>query len=166
MNVDNLIGFVYDKEYKKINKCVKSNIDINIKDEDERTLLMHAVLDTEHDLNMIRYLLELGIDVNARDKQNWTALHFACQSQKADIITILLNNNAEINIVDSFGNSPLWRAVMNGRDNIDLIKLLLKHGANPFQKNSHNNSAYDIAKRTRDSVLTTLFENYKSIDIQ
>ena len=62
---------------------------------------------------MIDYLVDRGISVNAFDDgQHWTALHFAARDQKPKVVELLLAHKAEVDSVDSFGNTPLWRSVM------------------------------------------------------
>ena len=43
----------------------------------------------------------------------------------------LLENGALTEVKDSFGNTPLFRAVFNSKGEGDIIKLLLVAGANP-----------------------------------
>ena len=164
VSVDDLIGFVYVQDFKKIKSNIKNKDDANVRDEDGRTLLMHAALDTEHNLNLIRLLIDLGIDVNAPDNQNWTALHFACQDQKTDIINVLLENNAKVNGINANGSSPVLLAVKNGKCNNSLnilVRLLLNYGADPYKKNNNGISAYNIAENRQDMVLLELFEKYQ-----
>jgi ankyrin repeat protein len=65
--------------------------------------------------------LDLGADVNARDKQGATALFFC---QRVDACRALLDRGALVNAVDCRGNTALHSA-----GQIDLCRVLLEHGA-------------------------------------
>ena len=68
-----------------------------------------------------------GVHGNAKT----TALHLACRLAKFDLVLYLLEQNADINIQNCFGNTPLHVAIENGPQNGRLIcKLLVEWGAN------------------------------------
>lgn len=113
-------------------------------DEFGRTILHYVGL--RGYLDFARYLVvELGLDVNAKDKNGWTPLHFACQEQQVAMVEYLLGKLAEIDVQDANGNTPLSNAVFNYRGNQALIPLLLKCGANPEMKNFHGVSPQELA---------------------
>ena len=45
-------------------------------------------------------LIQNGADVNAVDKDKWTALHYAAQNGHVDVVKVLLQNGANVNAVD------------------------------------------------------------------
>ncbi len=51
----------------------------------------------------------------------------------------LLDLNAKINVVNAYGNTPLFNALMG--DSLELVDLLLKRGSNPAHINHHMSSA-------------------------
>src|SRR5439155_24639342 len=111
-------------------ELLKKGIDINSLDEDGRSILMHALLASDASLGIVKLLIQNGADVNLREpKQQWTALHFAAREGRAEIVKLLLDNKSEVDARDSFGNTPLWRAVMDFRGDDKVIRLLLSHGA-------------------------------------
>ena len=72
------------------------------------------------------------------------ALFWAVNNGNIEVIELLLENEADINLQDKDGNTPLISAVYKNK-NIEVIKLLLKHGANPHILNDLDNNALDIA---------------------
>lgn len=57
-----------------------------------RNDLMNAVIDGQVDA--VRHFLHGGTDVDASDKQGWTALHFAVQNADVTITRMLLQAGA------------------------------------------------------------------------
>ena len=74
---------------------------------------------------LVRRLLASGADVNARtDVDGATPLHIASD---AEVISILIDCNADINAEDDEGLSPVHRAVRQG--NVDRVRMLWNRGA-------------------------------------
>ncbi|MFC1765249.1 ankyrin repeat domain-containing protein [Planctomycetota bacterium] len=67
-------------------------------------------------------------DVNAKDENGRTPLHFAVESAKNVIIEVLLDKGANINAKDKDGRTPLHLAAESADE--DMIELLLDKGAN------------------------------------
>ncbi|XP_065877553.1 serine/threonine-protein kinase 12 [Euphorbia lathyris] len=96
----------------------------------------------EGNLDGIRELLDLNVDVNFRDIDNRTALHIAACQGYADVVGVLLDNGAEIDTQDRWGSTPLADAMHY--KNHDVIKLLEKHGAKPLMAPMHVNHAREV----------------------
>ena len=144
---DELYAYIYRKDLITLGAMLGSNPSVNIRDADGRTLLMHAVLAEEASLMVVKFLIERGVDVNAVDSdQQWTALHFAARDQNRDIVKTLLESGAHPEPLDTFGNTPLWRAVMNRAPDLELVRLLMDFGADPRRKNNTGISPIDVAR--------------------
>jgi uncharacterized protein len=155
--MDEVVTAIYTKDVE-ILKTFDSS-DVNQVDEDDRTPLMHAVLAEDADNTIVNLLIERGADVNAEDNgRHWTALHFAAQAQRDDIVKTLLENGATVDPVDTIGNSPLWVAVMNtSTSSLDVVRRLVESGADPNRKNTAGIAPVDIAKQSgRNDILAEL----------
>ena len=77
---------------------------------------------------LVRELILGGADVNARQADGMTALHWAVYLDEPDTASLLVSSGAEVNAVNRYGVTPLSLAATNG--NANLITLLLDAGAN------------------------------------
>ena len=75
----------------------------------KRTALHIAV---QNDSNDAKELVQKGANVNAVDKHNWTALHYAVG--KTVIAKVLIQNGADVNAVDnSETHTSAWQLRMD-----------------------------------------------------
>jgi len=61
----------------------------------------------------------------------------------------LITNTNQINMFNNLGMSPLFKAI--GLDHIDLVKYLLKNGADIHLKNYRGVTVLDVAKKTKNN---------------
>lgn len=93
-----------------------------------------------NDIDGVKFFSKAGaLVINQRNKGGATSLHIACRESNFEIAKILVDNGANVNIVDNEGWSPLMRASLAG--NKDIVELLLKNGAKAHLLNSLNESA-------------------------
>lgn len=98
------------------------------------------------DVAAVRRLLAEGADVNARTRYGATALFFAADKARLDVVSLLLEKGADPNVKDSFyGATPLdW--AMN-HDATEVVLLLVQKGANDPA------SALELAIKQKDARL-------------
>lgn len=78
-------------------------------------------------LEMVRELLEKGVDVNSREfLTKWSPLHCAAGGSHFEVVRLLLDRGADINATGSFG-TPLH----NTKD-VEMVRELLAAGADPM----------------------------------
>ena len=123
-------------------KSLVSKSSIEVTDGEGRTPLIYAALSGNTEI--LNWLIELKADVNSQDRNGWCALHAASQNKHPEIIQSLINNGANPNLTDSFGNGPLWTATMNARGDQTIPQMLLQAGANANHKNNSNRSPNDM----------------------
>ena len=90
-------------------------------------------------------LLAAGADVAAKNNQGFTALHFACQENRLDVVEVLLDAGAPVDPVDQWGNTPLWRAVFNANGNARVVRRLVLAGADPDKANASSKTPRELA---------------------
>uniref|UniRef100_A0ABD2XG76 Uncharacterized protein n=1 Tax=Trichogramma kaykai TaxID=54128 RepID=A0ABD2XG76_9HYME len=97
-----------------------------------------------------KQLLQSNVDLNARNKKGWTALHFAVtRCENLEAIELLLKNEANPNVFDNHKRTPLhWigrrrTSLENGKftgHHLKMIELLVEHGADLRLRDDELNS--------------------------
>jgi ankyrin repeat protein len=128
---------------------------LNYKDIDNRTILFHAVIGGA--TNVVPFILNIGPDIDIKDKKGWSPIHYAVQNYYPSIVEILLNAGADIEIKDYYGNTPLWRAVFASQGKGEVIKLLISKGANPNNENESGVSPFGLAKKIANYDIAQFF---------
>ncbi|CEG36223.1 Histone H3 (Lys9) methyltransferase SUV39H1/Clr4, required for transcriptional silencing [Plasmopara halstedii] len=118
---------------------LKGKPDLSIQNSSGQTVL-HLAAEYE-EVEPLKLLLRAKLNVDLHDDQKMTALHVAVGKQNVDIVQLLVESGrANVNVVDSKGNSALhWACMKNGDDQLELLKFLISKGAKPL-KNSHGNT--------------------------
>ena len=129
-----LIKAVEDKDVNKINELLQQGADVNFKDENEYSVLIHAAInhsDIEQEsvryANIVRLLLANGADINARDEQGYTALRFAAGENNIETVKALLEANnppADPNTQDDMEEKTALHAASE-EGHVEIVKLLL-----------------------------------------
>lgn len=109
-----------------IKKLITSDVSLNISSID-RNPLITAI--RSNNLDAVKLLIEQGANVNQILKLGITPLMVAIEESSKEIINLLLNNAANANAERNDGKTPLLIAI-NSKDNADIMKLLVEHGAN------------------------------------
>ena len=66
-----------------------------------------------NDVDILKILLKIGIDVNTRDKYGETALMRAAHCKDLDIVKVLIENKADVNTNNNNGTTALMLAAGN-----------------------------------------------------
>ena len=78
-----------------------------------------------------KFLIKNGVDVNSKRDDDNTPLHLAARgTNKLGIVKLLIENSADIEAKEENGYTPLQVAVSSKYKQLDIAKLLIKHGAN------------------------------------
>lgn len=78
----------------------------------------------------VRALLEFGnIDLDEGDYDRRTALHLAAGEGRAEMVQLLCQAGADVNVEDRWGNRPLDDAKNAKKDSTAIMRLLVRYGA-------------------------------------
>jgi ankyrin repeat protein len=102
-------------------------------------------------LNLIKFLINTGADINDRDDSGYNALRIAAGYGHTEIVKLLLANGANVNSVDNDSFTALMSA--SGYGHTEIAKLLIAAGADVCTNN--------IASRT--ALMMAAFNNYPEV---
>ncbi|KAL3891287.1 hypothetical protein ACJMK2_003550 [Sinanodonta woodiana] len=91
---------------------------------------------------------KLKIDVNwkgkDKGKRGYSALHLAAYFGHRDVVQLLLENDADVNILNNDGDTPLHKAAYTGREST--VMLLLEHNADVNIRNAEDQTPKDVSQ--------------------
>jgi hypothetical protein len=118
-------------------------------------------------LHQAKSYIEDGADVNVRitREHEYRLLHICAQKGLFDVMKLLLDNGADANAPNKHWQRPLRDVAIfpaeigspTEKKKIELIRLLLRNGANPFIKDKANNSDYFYLENYYPVVIEEMF---------
>jgi ankyrin repeat protein len=116
--------------------------------------LHHAIINANDRVALS--LVEHGANVNTRDENMATPLHYA---RKPYLVSWLVASGADVNAKDSHGRTPLLYA-LDSRAGNDVIEDLLCNGADIGAKDSTGRTAWDIALALGNTDAIEILDNH------
>jgi len=113
------------------------------------------------DIQLLKYLLKNGIDINAYDHNKETLLMKTCRNNDDKMIQYLVKNGADVN-KGNLDDVPLSLACEN--ENIKIIKYLLNYGAT-IRRISENDPLTVACKKENIKIIKYLLMYYKPKDL-
>ena len=96
-----------------------------------------------------KILLENGCDVGHVDGAGNTYLHRAANLENVALARVIIEKGVDVNRSNNSGDAPLHVAVRGGRDNHEMVGLLVTMGADVNAKDGSGQRALDFAKGSR-----------------
>ena len=110
-------------------------------------------------------LLEQKADVDAKDKDGETALHWATRSGHEAVVRLLLEHKADVDAKDKERETALHRATRNGHEAV--VRLLLEHKADVDAKDKDRETAlHRAAKNGHEAVVRLLLEAKADVNVK
>ncbi|MCJ1471964.1 hypothetical protein MMC13_000607 [Lambiella insularis] len=120
----------------------------------------------ESDYELTRLLLDAEANIEIKDSNGWTPLHYAARKGKEDVASLLLERGAFIEAGTIAGYTALHMAVGNGHT--ATVRLLLDCGASANTHNSYGATSLHCAAASRKdsacSIGRLLLERGASVD--
>lgn len=144
------------------NAAKENKVFINIPDQTGRTPLMWAAYanfnapnkalkkDVGERVPYVEALLKVeGIDVQAKDNDGFTALHWAAWSGMPATSYLLIKAGLNVNQPENNGYTPLMLAALRG--NAEVVRLLLQMGADASIKNAEGLTAEQLVTNSESA---------------
>ena len=144
-----------DTSFDVVSCLLNHGADINAPMNGKYTALMMACR-SQH-VRLVKFLLQQGANVQVKDKDGKTALHFACEltftwkPASCDLLNCLTENGADINALRKDNRTPLMVASSCG--GVDQITFLIKRGANVHLQDKNGDTALHHAAHNMNNSL-------------
>ena len=150
----------------------RNGADPNVRGRHKITPLQSAAY--HGNLRIVQELIKYNADINTKDFRGETAIYDASRGHRLDcpnIVRLLLQHGADVNVRQNDGLAPLHMASMNGA--LEVARVLLEHGANvqaedvrgrtPLQVVSENDYR-DDSEVTRKLMTKLLIEHGATLE--
>jgi ankyrin repeat protein len=140
VDVDSYFRAIKGDDIPSLKAFADAGLDVNSQNSSKETALIYAIQNAE--TKTVKILLERA-DINKVDGNGNSPIHFALQKKKDEIVDLLLEKGANVNIPGISGKiknqSVLNLAAIRGRN--DLIPKLIEKGADPDLADSEGTTA-------------------------
>lgn len=148
----------------KVDLLLKRGIDVNLQTTEGMTPLHHLIELSQRPppfkniLALVRKLIAHGAVVDLRDINSQTALHFAAQLNKSDLVLELLKAGANPNLRDADGRTALHYLVSHTKPNKKILDTLLKAPVDINAQDENGNTPLHLAveAESKESVIWLL----------
>jgi ankyrin repeat protein len=169
-NGENVLHAIVTKEKQTgiITYFLSKGVDINQADNDGNTVFMNAA-SANSDADIIRMLISKVKDINHLNKNGISALDLAVKNNSAEIVQILLDNNANFNLTDTNGDNVIYYLVQSynpqKKEVFDSkLKMLEGKGLKLNSQQKNGNTLYHMAVAKNNLSLMKFIDNL-GIDI-
>ena len=120
--------------------------------------------------NIARLFLEFALDVNAKDKDDATPLHFACSHGNFETALVLLEHGANVNAQNADGQTPLHRSSQCSiyhyeDDSPRIVQLMLEHGADVNARDKDQETPLHLASyQSKWKTVLALLDHGAEVD--
>ena len=112
----------------------------------------------------VRYLVGLpDVDVNHLSAHTHTALQFAVDEGEVDVVQVLIDAGADINIQNDEGSSPLNTACASGA--LDVVKMLVEAGAGLRATDNKGHTCLILAARFRQTKIVRYLVGLPEVEL-
>ena len=147
---------------------IERGADVNLQGPNQETALMKCC-EAQH-YSFVQSLTEAGADVNLRDPIQNTALHFACRGysgspNRGDIVDILLQKGAGVNLQNQDKETALYKASSNGYK--EIVEILLQNGADVNLQSAYGETAlFNASNDGHKEIVEILFQCGADVNLQ
>jgi hypothetical protein len=115
---------------------------------------------------IVQNLLQNKANINAQDHNGWTPLYYACSEGHIEILDILIDANADLNLISNTDTkcSPLMIAALN--DHAEIVKKLLEKKSDIDYRDTNGETAlYQASYSGRNEIVDILLKANGNLNI-
>ncbi|KAI0926197.1 hypothetical protein AcW1_010362 [Taiwanofungus camphoratus] len=128
---------------------------VNSVDIDGRTPLHWAA--SSESLDIARYLIDQGAEVDCSDSLGWTPLHIAASAGHEEIVRELIGSGADVNRRNDKGLTPMHYSA--SKSHVEIGKLLISRGADINARDKANQTPLHRAATTGSTGFINILLN-------
>jgi len=145
---------------KQAEQLIKDGFDVNFRYEKNMTPLLKAIDANQSDIAEL-LIKNDAIKLDLQNDTGLTALMLAIKKNLSKIAELLIEKKANLELRDTYGNTPLIHAAHNGNKNYSdtqqkIIKLLIDRGANVNAQNNNGPTALIYAAHNKNKEIVKL----------
>ncbi|XP_049941650.1 CARD- and ANK-domain containing inflammasome adapter protein-like [Schistocerca serialis cubense] len=133
-----------------------SGADVRARDSDLEWTALHWAAFWGH-VEVVRWLVGAGAEVDARNDYEATPLHFAAGSDRVAVVRVLTASSADPNAKDDEEQTPLHWAAERGY--ADTVRALLEAGADKEARDVRGSSPLDLARANDHQQLVDILRS-------
>ena len=119
---EKILEYIEDDNLLELKKLLVQQPKLLNKHSDNHTLLHYAIVNRASE-ELIKFLLQSGITPKTQDDYKSTPLHAAAfRFYGIDILKLLIDKGADINAIDSFGDTPLDMAYKSYNSILEIVE--------------------------------------------
>jgi ankyrin repeat protein len=159
---------LYEADTEKLDALIAGGIAVNTSFGTDKWNLLHLALvslTTPPSPRIVKHLIGLGTDINGRDWRLWTPLHFAVRTGSNEVVEMLIEAGAEVDLPNDEGITPLHLCLLRLPFYLGIVEMLLEAGANPDSDHGAGtvrNYAKAISAPDTSRVIQ-LFDKYRHV---
>lgn len=138
-----------------VKKHIKNGADVNDANDTGESVLAYAIR-SRCDTEILMLLIESGADIHDFDDEGVSIFDMSVTYNNIDMVKFMIEKGIDVNFTSRRSRfTPLMAAVSYGR--IEIVKILLEHGANQEAVDDKGFSSIDFARKmNKKSILAIL----------
>jgi len=153
--VNNWIEILKKNDFIGVEKYIKNGGDVNDENDTGESVLAYAIRN-KCDMDLLLLLVKSGADIYNFDDEGVSIFDMSITYNNIDMVKFMIEKGVKVNFTNRRSRfTPLMAAVSYGR--LEIVKLLLEHGANQDAVDAKGFSCIDFARKmNKKSILTIL----------